>query len=81
MSDQYIAVSPGYWGRGATIEEAKATLKKFGGNLNKVVVSELPVGAVGAFVDDLGTIRWTWAEDYDGPRIVDLPVVYSRGVK
>lgn len=85
--DRYIAITPdgysGYYGCGYTIEEAKANLKKFGGNLNRVAVYRLPEGVHNAFVSHFGEIMWTWVSEefrdsHDGK---PLEVVYRRGVK
>ena len=84
---EYVAVTPsksgwgGYWGSGTSIEEAKASLKKQGGNLNRVVVFELPEGAVGGCMNDFGSPAWFWDEDFTGERTYETTVVYKRGVK
>ena len=80
---EYMAVSTHSWGWGNSIDEAKARCKKHGGNLNRVVVYKLPEEVVpgSSFIDAFGSLRWEWAEDYDGPKVVDLEVVYKRGVK
>lgn len=76
----YICMTPEHWGRGDTVEAAKNTTRKHGGRLTQYVVYKLPDEAIDPFVDDLGQIHWTWPEDYDGPRIVDLEIVARRGV-
>lgn len=50
-----IAVSPNYWGRGSTVEQAKAALRRAGG---KVAGCELRfiVGDDKAYIDDLGNL-------------------------
>lgn len=86
--DRYIAVTPGngisgWYGVGYTVEEAKANLKRVGGNLNKVAIFRLPEGVHSAYVSGFGQIHWTWVSDefrdsWDGG---DLEVVHRRGVK
>jgi hypothetical protein len=75
----YIAMSPNYWGKGESVEEAKKELKKAGGTLTQYIVFQLPEGAEDAFVDQLGTVRWTWAEGAD--KTQKTVVVTKRGVK
>ena len=80
---EYMAVSTHSWGWGNSIDEAKARCKKYGGNLNRVVVYKLPEEVVpnSSYVDTFGAVRWEWVEGYDGPQVVDLEIVYKRGVK
>jgi hypothetical protein len=75
----YIAMAPNYWGKGATVEEAKKELKKAGGTLTQYIVFQLPPGAEDAFVDQLGTVRWTWAEGAD--KTQESVIVAKRGTK
>ena len=75
----YVVMALNYWGAGSTIEEAKQNLKKAGGNLIRYIVTQLPPGAEDVFVDQLGTIRWTWARGAD--RTQKSVVVAKRGVK
>jgi hypothetical protein len=73
----FIAMSPNYWGKGESVEEAKKELKKAGGTLTKYLVFQLPPGAEDAFVDQMGTVRWTWAEGAD--RTQQCVIVAKRG--
>jgi hypothetical protein len=56
------------WGWGATAEESVKAARKAGSRNsakgNRLVYA-LPAGAVDAYVDQMGAIRWTWAEDAD----------------
>lgn len=76
----YIATSPNYWGRGSTVEEAKANLKNEGGTLSKHIVFVAPEGAEAAWVDGLGGIHWRFPEDYTGELPGHLEEVSRRGV-
>lgn len=75
----FIAMSPNYWGKGESVEEAKKELKKAGGTLTQYIVIQLPPGTEDAFVDQLGTVRWTWAEGAD--KTQHTVVVAKRGTK
>lgn len=51
-----------------------------GGTLTRHVVCRMPDEAENIYIDDFGTIRWTWAEGYTGPKKVELEIVSKRGV-
>lgn len=57
------------WGWGKTPEEAIATARRAGkgrgARKGERLVVALPNGALDAHVDQMGTIRWDWAEDAD----------------
>lgn len=76
----YIALCPNYWGKGATVEEAKKNMKEAGGSLVRYLVKLLPLGATEVTVSPVdGTIEWIWAEGAD--RTGTTEVVASHGVK
>lgn len=60
------------WGWGATPDAAIKMARKAngGGGARKGdrLVYALPVGAIDAYVDQMGNIAWTWADDYTGDR-------------
>jgi len=75
----FVALCPNYWGKGATVDEAKKNLKEAGGNLTKYVVFRLPDGATNVGVSPVnGAIDWEWAEGADTTRTME--VVAKRGV-
>lgn len=76
----YLAVSYPAWGVGSTPEIAKRTVKRLGGNLNRVVIFLLPLGALEPWVDDFGAIRWTWGDDAPDKN-APLKIRYQRGMK
>ena len=53
----YLAISLNYWGRGKTIEESKAQLKRAGGNLKKCLFRKIG-GDDEAFVDQYGYVNY-----------------------
>lgn len=64
----FIAMVYHYWGWGATREDAIARLRKAAPRdtsiaKGKRLIYQLPAGAVDPWVDDIGQIRWTWADD------------------
>jgi len=75
----YIVLARNFWGKGDTIEEAKKQLKLAGGNLTRYIVYRLPEGVTDAWVDNMGTIRWEWAEGADTS--LKGEIVAKRGVK
>jgi hypothetical protein len=81
----YLAVAPNYYGRGFTIEEAKANLKATGGKVTQYAVYRMPKGATNAAVDDFGMIVWKWSEEHlerSHPGEDRQPeIVASRGLK
>lgn len=88
-SERYLAICPGpytgsgYFGKGATVDEAKQNAKNHGGKLNRFIVYRMPDGATNVQVDDLGQVRWRWdREDHPlaGKRVT-LEVVAKRGVE
>jgi hypothetical protein len=82
----YIAVCPseagygGYYGKGYTVEEAKANLKGAGGSLTRYLVYRLPEGATAGYVDDWGGFCWTWKDDAPDKNAVG-ETVFQRGMK
>lgn len=83
MSDKFVICAPasgfgGYWGKGETLEEAKAALKAAGGKLTRYVAFELPDGAEDVAVNWRGDVEWRWAEGAD--RDGRAKVVAKRGV-
>ena len=79
MHARFVAVSPGNWGTGSTIEEAKTALKEFGGKWTEYAVWELPPGAEGGHVNQMGGLSWFWSETAD--RSGTAVIVKSRGLK
>jgi hypothetical protein len=65
--DGYILLTADMrWGWGATLEEAKATARRAGARSvakGNRAVYRLPAGARGAWVDQMGQVRWDWADD------------------
>lgn len=61
--DQYciIAVSPTYWGRGKTVNEAKSQLRKSGGSVKDCQLRMI-IGCSDAYVDGYGYLRVTNAD-------------------
>jgi hypothetical protein len=53
------------WAWGATPEDAFAALRKRHDRARKGdrAVYRLPVGAIDGWVDQMGSIRWDWADD------------------
>lgn len=76
----FVAICPNYWGKGETQNEALAAMVEVGGTRSRYQVYQLPTEAQDAYVDQLGTIRWTWPEGYTGSRIVDLELVAEHGI-
>lgn len=78
----YVAMDPNHWGRGETIEAAKAAMKDAGGRLTRYVVYAMPEGVIpdSVQVDGMGRINWRWADENREPAVVDLEVVAKRGV-
>jgi len=69
-NEGFICLIPNYWGWGATVQEAvvrcRAACKgRESVAKGKRLVVQLPVGATDVWVDDMGAIRWTWAEGAD----------------
>ena len=69
-TEGYVAMIYGFWGWGATVAEAVARLRKANRGRDSIakgkrLVIQLPAGATDVWVDDLGGIRWTWAEGAD----------------
>lgn len=62
------------WGWGATPDEAIRQARKAAGGRGARkgdrLVYALPVGAIDAYVDQMGAINWTWADDYEGDKFV-----------
>lgn len=78
----YLCQTDSTWGRGFTVDEAKANAKRQpGGSLTRYIVYRMPEHAEGAVVDDFGRVQWRWTDGYDGPMQVELEVVAKRGVK
>jgi hypothetical protein len=75
----HIAISRNHYGRGHSPEEAKRNLKRQGGSLREYLVYALPAGAINSAVDDFGSIRWEWAEGFEGER-GQGEVVEERGL-
>lgn len=75
----FLAVCPNYFGKGFTIEEAKTNLKGQGGSLGQYVVYRLPEGTTGGQIDQMGNLRWKWAEGAD--RSAKAEIVESRGLE
>lgn len=67
------------WAWGATPEEAKKNVRRFGGRTGRRLIYRLPAGAVDAWVDDMGNMRWDWDEDADQSAACEL--VESVGVE
>lgn len=67
-TDRFICLSRELtWGRGATQDEAIRQARKAAGGRgarkgDRVVVI-LPEGAQDAWVDQMGAVNWTWADD------------------
>lgn len=66
--DGYLCIVWHYWGWGTTPAEAIARCRKatsHGISLakGKRLIYKLPLGATNAYVDDIGQIAWTWADD------------------
>lgn len=66
--DGYLCIVWHYWGWGTTPEEAIARCRKAASHgtsiaKGKRLIVKLPLGATDSWVDDVGQIRWTWAED------------------
>ena len=76
-STAFVALGPNTWGIGATAAEAKANLRRQGGNLARYLVVQMPEGALEAWVDTMGTLRWEWA---DGADRTGLPVQVEGNV-
>ncbi len=76
-----IAMVPGYWGKGATLDEAKDNARKAGarGRLNgQWLVKQLPEGAVDVYVDEMGNINWFWLKGADQearPVVLESPTM------
>jgi hypothetical protein len=54
------------WGWGTTIAEAAAQCKKAGARTTRKdtrLTVKLPDGALDAYVDQMGQVRWDWADD------------------
>lgn len=70
MREGFIAIVPNYWGWGETAAEAIVRCRAAArGNVSvakgKRLVIQLPPGATDVFVDQMGAIRWTWADGAD----------------
>lgn len=54
-----------HWGWGATPEDAIKVVRQMGGKAPKGerLVYKLPTGAQDAYVDQMGSIVWEWAEN------------------
>lgn len=74
----HIAICPNYFGKGFSVEECKANMKAQGGSLESYYVLELPAGAEGAFVTDVGNLQWRWADGADTS--AEPKMVESRGL-
>ena len=62
----FIAMVYHYWGWGATPAEAIARCRKAGGThvvKGQRLIYQMPLGAIDPWVDDLGAIHWSWADD------------------
>lgn len=75
----HLAVAPGYYGRGFSIAEAKASLKAQGASLAQYVIFKMPPGAENPRVNGFGTVEWTWAKGADTGGSAE--VVAKHGVK
>jgi hypothetical protein len=68
--EAFLAVAPrgygGYFGKGATADEAKAELRKQGASLSGgYFILAMPPGAETVGVSMMGDITWRWAEGAD----------------
>jgi hypothetical protein len=64
----FIVMVPNHWGWGETIAEAAVRCRDRGRvsvRQGKRLVVQLPPGATDVWVDQMGAIRWTWAEGAD----------------
>jgi len=60
MEDRiYIAIFPNYWGRGTSIETAKAEARKQGARGRDYIVYLLPEGTTSVAVDFMGRVQWS----------------------
>ena len=66
------------WGWGSTPEEAVKTARRMNGGRGarkgERVVYQLPAGALDAYVDQMGGVQWTWAEDAPDRNAVGVTV-------
>ena len=67
----FICLIPNYWGWGETVAEAavkcRAACKgRESVRKGKRAVYQLPEGAIDAWVDNMGSIQWTWGPGYAG---------------
>lgn len=71
----YIALGLYSWGKGTSQKEARKLQLKNGPSDKLMVIKRLPEGAIDAYVDEMGTIKWTWAVGAD--RSARCEVVYD----
>ena len=69
-NEGFVCFVPNYWGWGATVAEAvarcrKATRGHESTAKGKRLVIQLPAGATDVWVDQMGALRWTWADGAD----------------
>jgi hypothetical protein len=58
----HISQYGGVYGKGFTLDEAKANLKANGGKLTSYIAYQLPEGAINAYVNDWNQLVWSWAD-------------------
>jgi hypothetical protein len=69
-NEGFICMIAHYWGWGATAQEAivrcRAACKgQYSVAKGKRLVLQMPAGATDIWVDQMGAIRWTWADGAD----------------
>ena len=89
MDRWYVTLYRHSWGRGHTPEEAKKNARKAGGTGTAWLTVQLPERAQDPYVDDFGSVGWTWPGGWsDGRCILErrtnsdlVTVARGRGAK
>jgi len=69
----FITMTTDYrWAWGETKADSRKKVRGLGGTLKDSETMSLPTGALNAQVDQMGCIRWDWAEgaNHDEPALV-----------